>query len=118
MLNKLTLFNLKDLAASSWIPRKMVAFIGVPVEGWTLASHDGTRRALAITHRYLACPSIATSSDATMPMLAPAPTTLLAHLQPTFSLNADENGAVSVICTSNAPHGEPRSRRTSSTPYR
>jgi hypothetical protein len=76
----------------------MVAFIGVPVEGWTLASHDGTRRALAMTHRYLACPSIATRSDATMPRLAPAPTTLLAHLHPTFVLNADENGAASDIC--------------------
>ena len=81
----------------------MVAFIGVPVEGWTLANHSGTRRALEMTHRYLACPSIATSSDATMPMLAPAPTTLLAHLHPTFSLNADENGAASDICN-NARH--------------
>jgi hypothetical protein len=80
------------------LPRNMVAFIGVPVEGWTLASHDGTRRALAMTHRYLACSSIATRSDATMPRLAPAPTTLLAHLHPTFVLNADENGAASDIC--------------------
>ncbi|BAS90317.1 Os04g0543650 [Oryza sativa Japonica Group] len=77
----------------------MVAFIGVPVEGCTLASHAGTSRALAMTHRYLACPSIATSSDATIPRLAPAPTTLPAHSHPAFSLNTAENGALSAIYT-------------------
>lgn len=74
----------------------MVAFKGVPVEGCTLANHSGTSRALPITQRYLAWPSIATRREATIPRLAPAPTTFPAHFQPIF-WNASENDALSDI---------------------
>lgn len=64
------------------LPKKSVAFNGVPVEGWTLASQKGTNLALPIAQRYLACPNIATRREATIPKLAPPPITLLAHFQP------------------------------------
>lgn len=73
----------------------MVAFKGVPVEGCTLASQSGTSRALPITHKYLAWPSIATRRDAIMPKHAPAPTTLLAHFHPMVLRNAEAKDALS-----------------------
>lgn len=79
------------------LPKKSVAFNGVPVEGLTLANQDGTSRALPITQRYLAWPSMATSREATIPKLAPAPTTLLAHPQPIF-WKAMEKDASLGIC--------------------
>lgn len=79
-----------------YLPKKRVAFIGVPVEGWTLANHAGTSRALPITQRYLAWPNMATRREATIPKLAPTPTTLLAHFHPIF-LKAIANDAVSGI---------------------
>lgn len=74
-------FKVKELVKMI-LPRKSVAFKGVPVKGWTLASHEGTSLALPITQRYLACPNIATKSDATIPRLAPAPTTFPAQPHP------------------------------------
>lgn len=71
----------------------MVAFNGVPVEGCTLANQDGTSRALPITQRYLAWPSMATRREATIPRLAPAPTTLPAHFHP-LVWKAIENDAL------------------------
>lgn len=70
--------------AKDYLPRKSVAFNGVPVEGCTLANQNGTSRALPITQRYLAWPSMATKREATIPMLAPAPTRFPAHSQSIF----------------------------------
>lgn len=80
----------------NYSPKKIVAFNGVPVEGCTLANQDGTSLALPITQRYLAWPSIATKREATIPRLAPAPTTLPAHFQP-IRWKAIENDALSDI---------------------
>lgn len=80
-----------------YLPKKRVALNGVPVEGWTLANQEGTSLALPMTQRYLACPSMATSREATIPRLAPTPTTLLAHFHPMF-WKAMENDALSEIC--------------------
>lgn len=85
--------------APKYLPKKSVAFNGVPVEGCTLANQDGTSRALPITQRYLAWPNMATKSEATIPKLAPAPTTLLAQFQP-ICLKAPENDTFSDICGS------------------
>ena len=68
-----------------------MAFKGVPVEGWTLANQDGTNMALPMTQRYLAWPNMATSREATIPKLAPAPTKFPAHLQPLMRRKAAEN---------------------------
>ena len=73
-----------------------MAFNGVPVEGWTLASQEGTNLALPIAQRYLACPNIATRREATIPKLAPPPIKLLAHFQPIL-WKAIENAAFSDI---------------------
>jgi len=88
------LINIKTEAIC--LPKKTVAFNGVPVEGCTLANQDGTNLALPITQRYLAWPSMATKREATMPKLAPAPTRLLAQLQPILR-KAIENDAFSDI---------------------
>jgi len=40
--------------ARIYIPKKRVAFKGVPLEGCTRANHGGTSRALPRTQRYLA----------------------------------------------------------------
>lgn len=90
-------FKTIERKEKNW-PKKMVALRGVPVDGWTLANQDGTSLALPITQRYLACPSMATRREATIPRLAPAPTTLLAHFHPIF-LNATEYAAPSAIYT-------------------
>lgn len=82
---------------SNLLPRKSVAFSGVPVEGCTLANHNGTRRALPRTQRYLACPNMATNREATIPKPAPAPTRLLAQFQPILR-KATEYDAFSEIC--------------------
>jgi hypothetical protein len=87
----------KKLFAINYLPKKSVAFKGVPVEGFTLANQEGTSRALPMTQRYLAWPNIATRREATIPKLAPAPTTLLAHFHPIFS-KATENDASLSIC--------------------
>ena len=73
-----------------------MAFNGVPVEACTLANQDGTSRALPMTQRYLAWPSMATKREATIPKLAPAPTRLLAHFHPILR-KAFENDALSDI---------------------
>ena len=79
------------------VPRKAEALTGVDVLGWTRANHGGTTRDRPMTHMYLACPSIATSSDVSIPKLAPAPITFDAHFHPFSPLNAAENGASASI---------------------
>lgn len=78
--------------ARFYLPKKRVAFKGVPLEGCTWANHEGTSRALPRTQRYLAWPNMATMREATSPKLAPAPTTLPAHFHPIF-WKAFENDA-------------------------
>jgi hypothetical protein len=73
--------------------------MGVAVLAFTLASQAGRTRDRPMTHRYRACPSIATISDVRMPRLAPAPITFDTHPQPSRPVNAPENGASGSICT-------------------
>ncbi|PON97850.1 hypothetical protein TorRG33x02_064400, partial [Trema orientale] len=80
------------------LPKNSVAFKGVPVEGCTLANQDGTNRALPMTQRYLAWPNMATRREATIPKLAPAPTTFPAHFHPML-WKAFENDAFNSIYT-------------------
>ena len=86
----------KKLFAIKNLPKKRVAFKGVPVEGFTLANQEGTSRALAITQRYLAWPNMATRREATIPRLAPAPTTLPAHFQPIFWKATENDASLSI----------------------
>jgi len=80
------------------VPRNAEALTGVDVFGWTLANQAGTTLDRPITHKYLACPSIATNNDVRIPKLAPIPITLETHCQPSDSpLNAAENGASASI---------------------
>jgi hypothetical protein len=74
--------------------------MGVAVLAFTLASQAGRTPDRPMTHRYRACPSIATISDVRMPRLAPAPITFDTHPQPSRPVNAPENGASGSICTS------------------
>lgn len=50
-----------------------------------------------MTQRYLAWPSMATRREATIPKLAPAPTTLLAHFHPAIFWKATAYPALSEI---------------------
>ena len=72
---------------------------GVAVRGLTRASHAGMTPERPMTHRYRACPSMATISEVRMPRLAPAPMTLDTHAHRSRPLNAPENGASGSICT-------------------
>lgn len=82
------------------VPRKAEALTGVDVDGWTRANQVGTTHERPITHMYRACPSIATSSDVTIPMLAPAPIMFAAHRHRASPASyAPENGASGSICT-------------------
>lgn len=78
------------------LPKNSVAFKGVPVEGCTLANQQGTSLALPITQRYLAWPSMATKREATIPKLAPAPTTLLAQFHPTFWKTVEKDASLGI----------------------
>lgn len=89
------------------VPRKAEALTGVQVLWWTLANHDGTTFDRPMTHMYLACPSIATISDVSIPKLAPAPITFDTHFQPLdCPLNAAENGASGSICAAHCTKGQ------------
>jgi len=72
---------------------------GVAVRGLTRASHAGMTPERPMTHRYRACPSMATMSEVRMPRLAPAPMTLDTHADRSRPLNAPENGASGSICS-------------------
>lgn len=76
-----------------YVPRKAEALTGVAVLGCTLASQAGMTPERPMTHRYLACPSMATMSDVKMPRLAPAPITLDTQPHPSLPLKAPEKGA-------------------------
>nr|ACR35722.1 unknown [Zea mays] len=80
-------------------PRKAEALTGVAVRGLTRASHAGMTPERPMTHRYRACPSMATMSEVRMPRLAPAPTTLDTHAHRSRPLNAPENGASGSIAS-------------------
>lgn len=80
------------------VPRQAEALTGVAVTGWTLASHVGMTPDRPITHKYRACPNIATNSDVSIPKLAPAPITFDTQPQSSVPVNAPENGDSMSIC--------------------